>query len=232
MDHDCWSDWYLITRVFLVWSHSPAPVIRCVQIIDAVVLMLRECGVNSYRITAVSPCLMVMLSVDLWLSTLITGSPVGIKHSSRKKLACSCRNDTRLHTNISTDNKSTDRKKRDAVNRSREIRYWSARGAGETAILPARFSRALAHRARAASLPFFALALCCPLHGSPVIGCHDNSSTTAFPCTTKRAKLATTNVNARALPRSECILFTECFFHKHHLHQKPNHVCHQQESQQ
>ncbi len=47
--------------------------------------LVEEGKLSSYRITAVSPCLMVMLSVDLWLSTLITGNPVGIKHSSRKK---------------------------------------------------------------------------------------------------------------------------------------------------
>ncbi len=51
--------------------------------------LVEEGKLSSYRITAVSPCLMVMLSVDLWLSTLITGNPVGIKHSSRKKHACS-----------------------------------------------------------------------------------------------------------------------------------------------
>lgn len=70
--------------------------------------LVEEGKFSSYRITAVSPCLMVMLSVDLWLSTLITGNPVGIKHSSRKKHACSCRNDVRPHTNISTG-KSTEK---------------------------------------------------------------------------------------------------------------------------
>jgi len=84
----------------------------CVCVLPAVVLMLETVRMEdselvklcSHRITAVSPCRMVMLSVDLWLSTLVTGNPVGIKHSSRNTHACRCRSDVGLHTNISTEN--------------------------------------------------------------------------------------------------------------------------------
>lgn len=44
----------------------------------------------SYLIIAVSPWRMVMLSVDRCISTLRTGNPVGIRHSSLKKEACNC----------------------------------------------------------------------------------------------------------------------------------------------
>lgn len=46
--------------------------------------------IESYLIIAVSPWRMVMLSVVRCISTLRTGNPVGIRHSSLKKEACSC----------------------------------------------------------------------------------------------------------------------------------------------
>lgn len=45
---------------------------------------------DSYLIIAVSPWRMVMLSVARCISTLRTGNPVGIRHSSLKKEACNC----------------------------------------------------------------------------------------------------------------------------------------------
>lgn len=45
---------------------------------------------KSYLIIAVSPCRTVMLSVARCISTLRTGNPVGIRHSSLKKEACNC----------------------------------------------------------------------------------------------------------------------------------------------
>lgn len=45
---------------------------------------------ESYLIIAVSPWRMVMLSVARCISTLRTGNPVGIRHSSLKKEACNC----------------------------------------------------------------------------------------------------------------------------------------------
>ncbi|TNN23525.1 hypothetical protein EYF80_066354 [Liparis tanakae] len=46
--------------------------------------------VDSYRMMAVSPWRMVMLSVARCMSTLRTGNPVGIRQSSLKREACSC----------------------------------------------------------------------------------------------------------------------------------------------
>lgn len=45
---------------------------------------------ESYLIIAVSPWRTVMLSVARCISTLRTGNPVGIRHSSLKKEACNC----------------------------------------------------------------------------------------------------------------------------------------------
>lgn len=53
--------------------------------------MKREVGrPHSYRMIAVSPWRMVMLSVDRCISTLRTGKPVGMRQSSLKKDACNC----------------------------------------------------------------------------------------------------------------------------------------------
>lgn len=48
---------------------------------------------ESYLMTAVSPWRMVMLSVARCISTLRTGNPVGMRHSSLKKDACNCLQD-------------------------------------------------------------------------------------------------------------------------------------------